>query len=125
MSKLGNMGHMTINLLLHFKEQCQGLRICLTHITHTTDLPPPEPVAGDATITAFGTYISPQSPTLGARGSSAASSSDIITPSLSVPTSTVTKALHPTSTQSEFASILKQLSPLLSCDESKGKDSKE
>ncbi|KAK9675278.1 hypothetical protein QE152_g40481 [Popillia japonica] len=48
---------------------------------------------------------------------SGASPSNIITPSLSVPTSTVTKALPSTSTLSEFASILKQVSCLPSCGE--------
>ncbi|KAK9753742.1 hypothetical protein QE152_g1857 [Popillia japonica] len=97
-------------------------------------LPLPEPVAGDAiaafqttsltcapssanTSTALSSF--PQPPTLSAVGSSAASPSNIITPSLFVSTSTITKALPSTSTstQSEFASILKQLSPLSSCDE--------
>ncbi|KAK9743685.1 hypothetical protein QE152_g8456 [Popillia japonica] len=102
-------------------EQCQVLRRSHTHIT---DLPLPEPVAGDATIAAFQTTSLtcapsssntstaltsfPQPPTLSVAGSgsSAASPSNIITPSLSVSTSTVTKALPSTSTfiQSEFAS---------------------
>ncbi|KAK9728550.1 hypothetical protein QE152_g17948 [Popillia japonica] len=118
-----------------------------------------EPVAGDATIAAFqttsltcapsssntSTALSsfPQPPTLSAAESPAASPSNIITPSLSVSTSTVSKALSSTSTQSEFiitpslsvststvskalsststqsefTSILKQLSPLPSCGE--------
>ncbi|KAK9754832.1 hypothetical protein QE152_g1002 [Popillia japonica] len=104
------------------------------------DLPVPEPVAGDATIAAFqttsltcapsssntSTALSsfPQPPTLSAAGSSVASPSNIITPSLSVSTSTVTKALPSTSTQSEFASILKQLSPLPSCGEKRLKSRK-
>ncbi|KAK9736963.1 hypothetical protein QE152_g11123 [Popillia japonica] len=127
------MGHVKI------REQCQGLRRSHTHIT---DLPLPEPVAGDATIAAFQTTsltCAPSSsnpstalssfsqpPTLSAAGSSAASPSNIITPSLSVSTSTVTKALPSTSTstQSEFASILKQLSPLPSCGEKRLKSRK-
>ncbi|KAK9679916.1 hypothetical protein QE152_g39561 [Popillia japonica] len=91
-----------------------------SQLTHITSLPLPELVAGGSTIAAseitslmcapssFNTSTalssSRQSPTLGAAGGSAASPSNIITPSLPAPTSTVSKALPSTSTQSEFAS---------------------
>ncbi|KAK9728733.1 hypothetical protein QE152_g17062 [Popillia japonica] len=111
-----------------------------SQLTHITDLSLTEPVAVGATIAASGitslmcapssSYTStalsssPQPPILGVAGSSAASAYNIIYTLLSVPTSTVTKTLPSTSTQSEFASILKQLSCLPSYGEKRLKSRK-